>query len=473
MNKVYLLLRNNQQTGPYSLEELTNLPLKPFDLIWVEGKSFGWSYPGEIEALKPYVTAATGAPPPEPSPQAAIPSTPEPKPASKKIFVSLPQSAAARPVAQPQQQPQQFQPQPQPQPQPQAQASTADMLEQKAEELRKRIQSQAAESSAQPKETQTRYARSINDVEEEYTSWVFKQKAKKKKTPGVQWAAALLVLGLAGYWGWSMMAGDNATAQPQALAQSTPGQQAGEPEPASPEDDAVMSVAESLAPVDEKKKETAESPRLRQQEKKEASTLPQVQEDEPAAATTAVQEAPSPAPGTETPMENGAKEESTVSAEPKKERKKLGKAINNVLEKLKGNKQEETVEEAPKSVTGSSGERRAVRRGEDNSVVPEAPNLAAQIKLVASERPDNWMMGVVGQKLTLYNLSNQTIRSATVEVLYYNEQNKLLEKKQIQFTNIGPSRTKTLPIPDHRLADHASYKVISASGDEEAYARMR
>lgn len=465
-----MLLRNNQQTGPYSLEELTNLPLNPFDLIWVEGKSFGWSYPSEIEALKPYVASATGAPPVEPSPQAAIPSTPDPVPASRKIFVSLPENAAARPAAQPQQQPQ---PQ-QLQSQPQSQASDADMLEQKAEELRKRIQSQAAQSSAQPPETQTRYARSINDVEEDYTSWVFKQKAKKKKTPAVQWAAALLVLGLAGYWGWSMIAGDQKTTQPQALAQSTPAQQAVEPEQTSVEDDAVMSVAESPVPVAEKKKVTVESSRVQPQEKKEASTLPQVQEDESAVASSTVQETPSPAPPVaETPMDNEAKEEPTVLAEPKKERKKLGKAINNVLEKLKGNKQDETVEEAPKSVTGRSGERRAVRRGEDNSVVTDAPNLAAQIKLVASERPENWMMGVVGQKLTLYNLSNQTIRSATVEVLYYNEQNKLLEKKQIQFTNIGPSRTKTLPIPDHRLADHASYKVITASGDEEAYARVR
>jgi hypothetical protein len=473
MNKVYLLLRNNQQTGPYSLEELTNLPLKPFDLIWVEGKSFGWSYPGEIESLKPYVAEATGAPPAEPSPQAAIP-TPEPKPASRKIFVSLPQNAAARPASQPQQQPQPFQPQSQPQSQLQPQASTADMLEQKAEELRKRIQSQAAESGAQPKEMQTHYARSINDVEEEYTSWVFKQKAKKKKTPAVQAAAALLVLGLAGYFGWSMMSGGQETAQPQALVQPTPGPQTSEQDQTLPEDDAAMPVAEPPVPVAEKKKEALERHRVQQQKEEEASTLPQVQDDEPRIASSTVQETASPAPPVaETPTANEAKEESTVSAEPKKERKKIGKAINNVLEKLKGNKQEETVEEAPKSVTGSGGERRAVRRGEDNSVVSEAPNLAAQIKLVASERPANWMMGVVGQKLTLYNLSNQTIRSATVEVLYYNEQDKLLEKKQIQFTNIGPSRTKTVPIPDHRLADHASYKVISASGDEEAYAKVR
>ena len=54
MQKVYLLLRNNQQTGPHSFEELLELHLKPYDLIWVEGKSLGWRYPTEIETLKPF-----------------------------------------------------------------------------------------------------------------------------------------------------------------------------------------------------------------------------------------------------------------------------------------------------------------------------------------------------------------------------------------------------------------------------------
>ena len=55
MQKVYLLLRNNTQTGPHSLEELAQLNLKPLDLVWVEGKSYGWSYPIEIDVLKPLV----------------------------------------------------------------------------------------------------------------------------------------------------------------------------------------------------------------------------------------------------------------------------------------------------------------------------------------------------------------------------------------------------------------------------------
>ena len=56
MHKVYLLLRNNRQTGPHSLDELLQLNLKPFDLVWVEGRSAAWRYPGEIDSLKPYVS---------------------------------------------------------------------------------------------------------------------------------------------------------------------------------------------------------------------------------------------------------------------------------------------------------------------------------------------------------------------------------------------------------------------------------
>lgn len=44
----YLLLRNNKQTGPYTLEEIKCMSLKSYDLVWVEGKSAAWRYPGEI-----------------------------------------------------------------------------------------------------------------------------------------------------------------------------------------------------------------------------------------------------------------------------------------------------------------------------------------------------------------------------------------------------------------------------------------
>lgn len=52
--KRFLLLRNNQETGPYSLEELQAFGLNSSDLVWVEGKSTAWDYPTNIEELKGY-----------------------------------------------------------------------------------------------------------------------------------------------------------------------------------------------------------------------------------------------------------------------------------------------------------------------------------------------------------------------------------------------------------------------------------
>ena len=53
MNK-YLLLRDNKQTGPYSADEIKTLGIKPYDLIWVEGRSAAWRYPGEIDEFKSF-----------------------------------------------------------------------------------------------------------------------------------------------------------------------------------------------------------------------------------------------------------------------------------------------------------------------------------------------------------------------------------------------------------------------------------
>ncbi|HET9430085.1 MAG TPA: hypothetical protein VFO70_02855, partial [Chitinophagaceae bacterium] len=50
----YLLLRNNKESGPYSLNELISQGLKAYDLVWVNGKSAAWRYPGEINELKEF-----------------------------------------------------------------------------------------------------------------------------------------------------------------------------------------------------------------------------------------------------------------------------------------------------------------------------------------------------------------------------------------------------------------------------------
>ena len=51
---MYLLLRNNKQSGPHSVDELKSMGLKAYDLVWLEGKSAAWRYPSEIEELSSF-----------------------------------------------------------------------------------------------------------------------------------------------------------------------------------------------------------------------------------------------------------------------------------------------------------------------------------------------------------------------------------------------------------------------------------
>ena len=50
----YLLLRNNKESGPFTIEEIQAMSLKSYDLLWVVGKSAAWRYPGEIAELKSF-----------------------------------------------------------------------------------------------------------------------------------------------------------------------------------------------------------------------------------------------------------------------------------------------------------------------------------------------------------------------------------------------------------------------------------
>ncbi len=54
----YILLRNNQEYGPYSIKELKALGLQATDLLWIEGESRSWHLPEEIPALNDKLVGA-------------------------------------------------------------------------------------------------------------------------------------------------------------------------------------------------------------------------------------------------------------------------------------------------------------------------------------------------------------------------------------------------------------------------------
>lgn len=85
----YLLLRNNKESGPFSLDELVRQGLKAYDLIWVNGKSAAWRYPGEIQELVQF------APPVEEQPYDRFFKKPA---ADKKEEVPVIQQQASQPA---------------------------------------------------------------------------------------------------------------------------------------------------------------------------------------------------------------------------------------------------------------------------------------------------------------------------------------------------------------------------------------
>ncbi len=54
----YYLLRNNQESGPYTVKELQAQTLFTTDLIWINGESTCWKYPSEFDELKGFVKEA-------------------------------------------------------------------------------------------------------------------------------------------------------------------------------------------------------------------------------------------------------------------------------------------------------------------------------------------------------------------------------------------------------------------------------
>lgn len=61
MNK-YLLLRDNKQSGPYTTDELIAKGIKPYDLVWIEGKSAAWRYPSEVDEFQLFAPAVEEQP---------------------------------------------------------------------------------------------------------------------------------------------------------------------------------------------------------------------------------------------------------------------------------------------------------------------------------------------------------------------------------------------------------------------------
>jgi hypothetical protein len=461
MAKVYLLLRNNKQTGPHSLDELVQLGLKGDDLIWVEGKSFGWSYPSEVDSLKPYVK------PEEVKQEKKQEVIGEAKKLSventvlqeaiinnttngKKIHVSLP----GKPF----------------QGSPVKEVSQEDLLEKKAEELRKRAQAYTPNlQRSSDSLTETRYNRSIDDIEEDYTSWVVKQKVSSKKSFSKKKLAVISsALGIVAITILIINSSGREEVQPQQIVvnqKSTPFPEVKKAEEASP----VTDVPTKEAPGSESNPSEMVATELKLP--KASAPIKKTKQPSVAVTTTVKDNTPAKVENKEpipVIQEEAVVNKPIVTSETK-EKRTLGQKVGGFFEKLKTKRPEDSLTKAPDAIPDSEGTRNAEKR-DDAPKKESVVDLTEFAELNSNIKSSSWMMGIRGLKITLRNKSAQTIQAASAEVKYYSEQNELLEKKVIHFTNVPPKKSAAIAAPDHRLADHIEFTLISATGQGDSYA---
>jgi hypothetical protein len=389
MQKIYLLLRNNRQTGPFSLDELKSHALCKDDLIWVEGRSAGWSFPYEIETLrhlfpiqeKQDVKAQTIHPPPA---------------SSSKVFVSLPLKDRRS----------------------QQEAPTPG-IEDRAEAIRNRA------FETQPT-IETKYNRPLEEIEDNYTSWVFENRKKKPKISKKYLLVATIILA-GSFSGWKLANFVYSEKKPVSVHIPLP-------------------VTKENVSINNQQHIPGEEPK-----KQQTPIVHNPTKELPATETTVVNKKINNIIVSTTSNEPRVKEE-VMEVQPPKEvagtieqdnrKQGLKEKINNWL---KGSKKENENE---------MGERSYV-------------DISHKVDLRLIGEQDNWMMGIKGQKISLSNRSEQKLSAATVEILYYTEQNDLLDKKMVALENVSPGKSKTITIPDHKMADHVDVRLVSAKAAEE------
>ena len=190
MQKIYLLLRSNKQSGPHSLSELIALQLKPLDLVWVEGKSRSWEHPTEIDELKAHVKQEKNKNEsvtvyPKASADLVLPKTTK-KPKDDKtedkinvqVYVKLPHESEAERFF----------------------ADNNQLLPSDGHDLTGRAKGPVVQNADGL--LNTKYTRDLQEIKEEYTAWIGQRKQtevnRQQNKPWLIWAI-IAFLGVAGF----------------------------------------------------------------------------------------------------------------------------------------------------------------------------------------------------------------------------------------------------------------------------------
>jgi hypothetical protein len=403
MPGTYILLRNNKQTGPHSLEALLQHSLQPHDLIWVEGQSAGWRYPSEINALKPFVTgenpAATTAHPNSQTAEEKPASKLKPEPDqttrlknAKHIYVSLPAGMPLRTEANPETQA--------------AEPEPADALEAKAAALRQRVQA-FAEGRVMAHNSETHYARSLDDMKQEYGTWLVKQKTRKKHSTTKRIlfiAASLLVVTASGFGIVKWMRGKPLLPKPDTNYAANP---VDHPEAKQTTTVAFHAVADTFTTTS-------------------SGAAPVLQD------TVAKQAAPA-----------------------------TGKTAATTVKKQSTEKQKLVVPEAPDTIQTMAAAAVPQMKPPGPEAVKKVIPLSRLLVVNGTFQYDKKGTNITAMDVALQNNSSETLKLVTVTVTYLRKEDRPFKKETLSFYNVQPATTPVITIAGNRRATSARVEIGS------------
>ncbi len=465
----YLLLRNNKETGPFSLEELLKTGLKPYDLVWIPGKSAAWRYPSEIDELKAYAPEVEeqpfdrffkkpgtdkADPVPVPTTQEEIPVAHQayaPKVAvaeqqkyvaKKSVFVTLPGQLAEKKTV------------PTPTPKPAPKPAPTPIPDYTATDINETI------SITENPVAKIKYSQPLDEIKEMYVKTLRERKDRiarksfmKISLKRVAVVGGLIGIGvLVGFILQSKPAANSNLAQIQpsagntALTANTP---PAEPESAGvsvPDQSTTVIPPAGEQPVQQKQesrqKQLASSPVAPAAADKNTDE-PSARKEETIVPPAKNAKAIMPAPQQK---DEPSVEQSYIAAEQNPVTGERTRAVRSSQQKE--NTEEKTLSATPDRSSSPSSNERALA------------GLGNQVSVSSNDYKRVALGGIRNLELTVTNRSKYSLDQVTVELQYIKPNDQPVKTEMIQFKSISANESATVRVPDTNRGVRVEFKIV-------------
>jgi len=484
--KPYRLLRNNKESGPYSAEELIQMGLKAYDLIWEDGKSASWRYASEITVLKPYAPEVEEQPFDRfyKKPTAVEPSNKETtlspnvnaipdvsiKPQKPRIRIKADSKIIEVTPPQPKLQVEHFTPREIPKPiqkekeeikaaAPITYSTAQDTPDWKDmwlnwEEEKKAVNTankvnvqttlknvnrfQSAKGINNDNELETKFSQSLDDIKERYVETVLKQKKSSKKKSGSFITVIVLVAAIFAmciYMGLKWSSPDSSIAE-QKIVNPAP-QQVSEPVAKNEESNNDLKQSDQSKQIDAKE-EPAKGSTVKNSNSAEAShtTVPVGRKNIFVTAHAK-------------PINKNTQQKKVTDSYTNQQSAPVDKAVDNAVVQDKA--------------SGSLNVNTDVQATAIAKYKKSEPKIADYINVDALTPSAN---SAVGVKLKIQNVSDIPVDLVMVDLQYYDPNGRFEKGETVYVRNIGAGSTVTIPAPDYYKAAKVNYKVSMVSSEK-------